>query len=307
MASKSKIRVGVLRGGASPEYERSLKTGGTVLSLLPKEKYQPVDMLISKDGTWHINGLPATSSRVKANTDVIFNALHGPFGIDGKVHKVLSDLKVPYTGSNFLDSTLPLSRAGAKHYLKSLGVKTPLFEYVPPRQPEEGSLSDYTSKKARQVFEKISPPWVVEPSPSQESIFNLSLLKEVLAQVLESGSGAIVEEFVPGHRASSGVIEGFRGSEYYPLIPTSHDQTALLGREEKDEIQKLAEKLHRALGLKHYSHSRFLVSPRRGVFVLDIDAFPEFREGSDYKKTLEEVGADLPEFLDHIITRALGS
>ena len=57
MSLTSKIRVAVLRGGPSSEYDVSLQTGDTVLKNLP-EKYQGIDVLIDKHGVWHVAGLP---------------------------------------------------------------------------------------------------------------------------------------------------------------------------------------------------------------------------------------------------------
>ena len=83
------IKVGVIRGGISSEYEVSLKTGSNVLSHLRSDKlnhkYKAIDILIDKEGTWHISGKPVSISDVFHSVDVIFNALHGDFGEDGKV------------------------------------------------------------------------------------------------------------------------------------------------------------------------------------------------------------------------------
>jgi D-alanine-D-alanine ligase-like ATP-grasp enzyme len=56
MSFAHKIKVGVLRGGPSPEYEVSLKTGANILANLGEE-YEPTDILISKDGVWHERGV----------------------------------------------------------------------------------------------------------------------------------------------------------------------------------------------------------------------------------------------------------
>ena len=77
------IRVGVIRGGVSGEYEVSLKTGSNVLSHLRSDKlnkyYKPIDILIDKNGAWHIGGKPVSIADVFNSVDVIFNALHGDF------------------------------------------------------------------------------------------------------------------------------------------------------------------------------------------------------------------------------------
>lgn len=59
----TKLRVGVLRGGPSSEYEVSLKTGSTILKALA-EKYQPHDIFVTKDGIWHLDGVEKTPEKL---------------------------------------------------------------------------------------------------------------------------------------------------------------------------------------------------------------------------------------------------
>lgn len=321
MSPQSKIRVGVLRGGASPEYEKSLKTGGSILSHLPEEKYKPVDMLITKDGIWHIHGLPATKSRVKEAVDVIFNALHGTYGIDGHVHNILGNLSVPHTGSNFLDSTMGLSEVATRDQVKSLGLKTPLEVIIPAYDAEDQSNADelvpsgvegFVSRAAQRVFEKISPPWVVKPNHSNlvTGAFiakSRSELERSIRKIIERGSGVLVEEYIKGRKAISGVIDNFRGEESYSLLPIEIEGEKMVGphnlsQSEKEAIQKQSQDIHRQLGLKQYSQVNFIVSPKRGVYVLGVKALPQLAEASSFCQSLEEVGADLPEFLDHIVS-----
>ena len=60
------MRIGVLRGGVGHEYDVSLKTGATVLKHLPPQ-HQRHDILVTKDGTWHYNGVPIKPGRSKSN------------------------------------------------------------------------------------------------------------------------------------------------------------------------------------------------------------------------------------------------
>src|SRR5690349_10161681 len=110
MNLSGKTRVAVLRGGPSSEYEVSLKTGGQVLSLLREmpEAYEPLDVFISKDGEWHLQGLVQEPHEVLKHADVAFNALHGYYGEDGQVQRLLESLKVPYTGSSAIAAALTM-------------------------------------------------------------------------------------------------------------------------------------------------------------------------------------------------------
>jgi len=114
-----------MRGGLGSEYEVSLKTGATVLEYLPREKYQPRDILITKDGQWHMDGFGIEPARLRNSLDVVFNALHGEFGEDGQVQTLLDNTMLPYTGSGRLASALGMNKVAAKEIISRAGLKVP--------------------------------------------------------------------------------------------------------------------------------------------------------------------------------------
>ena len=71
--------------------------------------------------------------------------------------------------------------------------------------------------------------------------------------------------------------------------------------EEKEELQSLARQAHQILGLRHYSRSDFIISPRRGTYLLEINSLPGLTQNSLLPISLKAVGSDLPEFVEHII------
>src|SRR3990167_7406874 len=97
-----RVRVAVIRGGPSNEYDVSLKTGAQILSLLREmpDAYDPIDIFISRAGEWHRSGLVEDSHRALRHADVVWNALHGSYGEDGQVQKLLTALHIPFTGSD---------------------------------------------------------------------------------------------------------------------------------------------------------------------------------------------------------------
>ncbi len=137
-----KIRVGVLRGGPSSEYEISLKTGATVLQHLPRETYETQDILISREGIWHKNGLPIIPYDALSHVDVIFNALHGHYGEDGKVQHLLEILRIPFTGSLSFASAIGMNKVLSKEVFKKEGIKTPYYQIV-EKVPKE-ALPDFS-------------------------------------------------------------------------------------------------------------------------------------------------------------------
>ena len=74
---------------------------------------------------------------------------------------------------------------------------------------------------------------------------------------------------------------------------------------EKKEIEKVAKLMHERLGLKHYSCSDFVVSPKRGVYFMETNSLPKLHENSFLPKSLKAVGVEVKEFLQHLLHLAV--
>ena len=66
-----KLNVGILRGGVSPEYETSIKSGGQALFHLNRDKYRPIDLLVSRDGVLHADGAPIEGKNLRGIDELI--------------------------------------------------------------------------------------------------------------------------------------------------------------------------------------------------------------------------------------------
>ena len=285
--------VAVLRGGPSREYDVSLKTGAAVLDALDKEKYEPRDIFISRGGVWHLHGVGVAPERARHGSDVAFNALHGEFGEDGTVQRLLGQLGVPYTGSNAVASATAFNKHLTKEQAKKFNIKTP-----------HGIIVD-SSTSAHQIFRTFPHPAIIKPAAggSGQGISvaeNFMQLQHGLAQAFDFGPQALVEEYIKGKDVSVGVINNFRNEATYALLPTSHET---LGQKEKATLAAIAKKIHDGLGLSHYSQSDFIVS-KRGVYFLEVNASPKLAKESLLGRALGSVGAKLADFLDHLLTLA---
>ena len=128
--------VSVLRGGSSSEYPLSLETGKAVLSRL-KSDVHTQDVLIDKQGKWHVGGVEKDPSRVLGATSVVFNALHGGIGEDGTIQRLLEAHRVPYTGSKALSSALSLQKSKSKEFFIDKGLRVPFGKLVYIENPEK--------------------------------------------------------------------------------------------------------------------------------------------------------------------------
>ncbi len=223
----STIRVGVMRGGPSSEYEVSLQTGGNVLSALRGPlagRYQAHDVLIDKQGQWHIDGMPADPNDIAHRFDVIFNALHGSYGEDGKVQQILEAHGIPFTGSGSLASAVGMNKLLAKNAYRNHGLKTPHSREIPSSAILEsaGGKMSGAEMLARELFTTFPMPAVIKPTSAGSSVgisivWTMKDIAPALMTAATHGDSVLIEEYIPGTEATVGVIEGFRGQELYVL------------------------------------------------------------------------------------------
>ena len=166
------IRVGVLRGGLSDEFKISIKTGGNILQRLSSDKYKAVDVLITPDGQWHLNGVPKDANDIAINIDVAFNALHGEHGEDGNISQKLERLGVPYTGSQAMPSALAVNKIFTKEVLARAGIKTPPGMLIEDYRDStsEGDREEKVHELALKIFKSIPSPWILKPARGGSSI-----------------------------------------------------------------------------------------------------------------------------------------
>ena len=320
----TKIKVGVLRGGPSNEYDVSLKTGGSVLKNLSEDKYKAYDIFVSKDGQWHLRGMPITPAKIAKQIDVIFNAMHGEYGEDGTVQKILDSLLIPYTGSTAFASAVSMNKLLTKQGIEFSSIKTPQHIVLDTPQDIEKDIVN--------IFRSFTQPSVVKPVAAGSSVGvtiakDYESLRDGVYTAFEYSPRVLIEEYINGREATCGVVEGYRGEDVHALMPIEiippkkssfFDYDAKYSGETqeicpayfdmviKEEIQRLAVEAHKALGLRHYSRSDFIVSPR-GIYFLEVNTLPGLTEESLVPKSLSAAGATLPEFLDHIIELALNT
>lgn len=328
MKSKRKIKVGVLRGGPSDEHGVSLKTGESALSNLP-ENFAGRDIFLSKSGDWYFEGKLSHPEKIFRSIDVVFNALHGKYGEDGKVQQLLETYKMPYTGSGIFGSALGMNKALAREAFARAGLNIPKGIVI-------NLEAELLSEVADKIFKAMGPSWVVKPVSSGSSVgvsvaHNFDELVEAVKVASAFDSKILVEEYIKGREATCGIIENFRDKKHYslPVIeiipPAGHNffnyeakyggETrevcpACFDSEIKNKIEEMARTAHEVLGLRHYSRADFIVSPKssaRGgqVFILEVNTLPGLTTESLLPKAIKAVGSSYSEFLEHLINLAL--
>lgn len=310
------IRVGVLRGGPSSEYEVSLRSGAAVLKHLPEERYIPVDVFLTKDEKWIIGGVESLPSYLADHVDVVWNALHGTYGEDGRVQRLLETIGVPYTGSGVIPSALGMHKDHAKRVFDEAGLATARGTVI--------SAESDLDEAAFQVFRHWDLPLVVKPVSGGSSVAttiakNYGALHEGIHKAAQYGD-VLIEEMIVGREATCAVIDLGKGKHaaLFPIeiIPPEEseffDYDAKYGGASREvcpgdfsladitELRKAAITAHRALGLRHYSRSDFIVSDD-GIRILETNTLPGLTEESLLPKALKASNVDMPSFLDHVL------
>jgi D-alanine-D-alanine ligase len=295
----SKIKVAVLRGGPSHAYDDSLKTGAYMLSVLRDlPHYEPVDVFIDKSGAWHERGLPADPHEILKGSHVVWNALHGNYGEDGEVQRLLENLQVPFTGSSTLSAAFAANKDLAKSLYKRHALLTPAYSIV-----TEDNFSD---EKLVKIFRAHLHPVIVKPTNGVRALgvriaHTFQELKEAVKKTFDHSPKVLVEEYVRGTCSSCTVLEKARGEALYSLLPSGRHSVEI-----NKVIEEMARQAHQILGQRHYSSSDFIVSPRGRVYILETNSSPVIHEDSHHHNSLLSTGWQPQEFADHCLKLALG-
>ena len=260
------------------------------------EKYKPIDVFISKDGDWFVFGRKQEPYRALKHVDLVWNALHGEYGEDGELAKLLSNMHMPHTGSSALALAVSANKDLSKKAYNLHGLLTPRHEVLP---------GNVTIDNLLEIFRNYLHPVVVKPVRSRASIgirtaHSFEELKSAVADAFAHAERVMVEEFVRGTTASCGVIENFRGEGRYALIPIPNTFKPDIHK----RMEHMAKKAHEILGLKHYSLSDFIVTPKGKIYILETNALPDLAPAAPLASSLPDVGLTHGDFIEHVISIA---
>lgn len=315
--------VGVLRGGPSREHDVSLLSGHAVVANLPRERFTIRDIYVDKQGQWNERGKSSTPADILRSTDVVISTLHGEYGENGDLQRLLERSGVPYVGADAMNSHLAMHKVLSKEKAKEAGIKTPKYHFV-----EKDSDVDAVTFE---IIRSFHQPVVVKPvtwgsSVGVEIVGGYAPLHRAITNLMKEAGEVLVEELVRGTEATVGVVEGLRGETLYVLppveiVPPQDDyfsyeskyngksQEIVPGRFPKhiqDELMSAAKIMHEALGQRHYSRSDFIVS-KNGIYFLELNSAVAcgLTKESLLPKSLAAVGVSFPDFLTHVIDLAL--
>ena len=343
------MKIVVLAGGLSPERNVSLSSGCKVCAALRERGHEVafVDMYLgTQEPPESLFGapIPAELTRigrqapdleaVKASqpsggdgqfgpgvlelcrlADIVFLALHGACGEDGKVQAALDLLGVPYTGSGYLGSAIAMDKDLTKRLVAPLGVVTPKWQAVAVTQDNRGELE-----------RTVELPCVVKPLDSGSSIgVSIARTREELAAALDQairlGGRTVIEEYIAGREIQVGILEdkalpsieiipktGFYDYENKYQPGAAEEITpAPIPAEWEARLAKATETVFRALGLSVYSRADFIVTEDGTAYFLEINTLPGMTPTSLLPQEAAAVGIGYGELCQRIIEASLAA
>jgi D-alanine-D-alanine ligase-like ATP-grasp enzyme len=298
-------RVGILRGGAGKHYASSLKRGGEIIDLISRklgDKYKPIDILIDKNHLWHYNGLPINPSELVNTIDIAWNTTHP------SLSNILDSLTIPNIKTGSFFHALENNEEMLREHLRGMEVDMPRSILLPIYQEDlDGPRKKYSIKKAKEIFEKFSSPWIVKSFTDDKNMgIHLAKTFPELVTAIEDGvlhgASILIQEFIGGKVASVHSVPGFRKEDVY-TFPLGN-AFGTFSFSEKEILFNLARNLHKHIGARHYLKSDFVVTPGGKIYLLQIDGTPDFKKDSHFSQVCESVGANAHDVIEHILEQA---
>ncbi|MEZ6044732.1 MAG: D-alanine--D-alanine ligase [Planctomycetaceae bacterium] len=304
--SDDKLRIVVLAGGDSAEREISLQSGATVTEAL-KERGHIVCQIdpASED----------LSCRDWSDCDVVFIALHGPYGEDGGVQLLLEELDIPYTGSDSSASRLAFSKSAAKERFILSGVDTPAYVLI--HETDDAST-------IHQKASSIGYPLVVKPD-AQGSSLGVTIvqtpedLPQALARCFHYDSFGLMEQAIEGSEWTLGIADG----QALPLIQIESDrefydydakyvdeQTRFKFEFDVEsptigQVEQLGLAAFDALGISGIARADIRLDRFGKPWVLEVNTIPGFTSHSLIPMAANKAGIDLGELFEQTLREAL--
>ena len=342
----------VLAGGLSTERDVSFTTGNMVSQALRRNGHRVIllDVFMgykdceeditgifehSKEVSVQVEGIPEVApdlDQVRKNrkdrsdcffgpnviamcrmADIVFMALHGENGENGKIQAAFDLFGIRYTGSGYLSSAIAMDKGIAKQFFNANDIPCP--QGIAMKKGER--LNDFSKTG-------LHLPCVVKPCCGGSSI-GVSIVrsiedyKKALDEAFFWEEEILVEEFVEGREFSVGVIEG----EALPIIEIAPIEgfydyknkykagsavetcPADLPQEIAEKMQYYAQRVAEVIGLDTYSRTDFLLNEKQEIYCLEANTLPGMTPTSLLPQEAAVIGMNFDQLCEQLISISL--
>lgn len=297
----------VLAGGPDAEREVSLMSSRAIADAVAASGRYAVN--------YQVIDRPTAASLKAMQGDIIWPALHGPFGEGGPIQDLLEADGRPYVGCRPLAARLAMDKVASKAFAMQAGLNVQPTAIL---KPEDAGLP-------------MPLPLVLKP------IFEGSTIGLYICQTIEqwasahqqatrSGKPYMIEPFIKGHELTLGLIDrGVPGTSlkalpWIHIVPAQglYDYEAKYTRDDteyridpelhpqvKEQTARLAENLTRLMGVRHLCRADFILDDDNRAWFLEVNTMPGFTGHSLVPKAAASIGLDMPKLCAHLVERAL--
>ena len=339
----SKKTVAVICGGRSSEHEISCLSAGGVLAGLDKNRFDVVLIGITKSGNWvHlpldypltiIDGvLPTVAESASALVadvhgfsvngkplaiDVVFPALHGPYGEDGAIQGFLETADIAYVGSGVMASGAAMDKAFSKIVFAAAGMRVAQGIVV--------TEDDWAEQVTELVYPVFVKPARGGSSRGTHKVKSADALASALADAFTFDRKVMIEKAVVGREIECAVLErdgvveaSLVGEilidskfEFYDFEAkylddaTTVNLPANIPVSASDEIRAKAAQAFKALGCSGLARVDFFYTEKGEVVINEINTMPGFTSTSMYPKLMATIGVDYTTLIGALIDTGL--
>ena len=291
-------KIAVLMGGPGSEREVSLATGRGVSNALRSLGADVVEIDVRSE-----------QFQLPDDIELAFNTIHGTFGEDGQLQKVLEHRGIAYTGDGVNASEIAFDKIRTKQKFQEHGITTPPWEIIQPGQ------------------RPTIPLPIVVKAPRQGSTVGVIIVKNeseidsAISEATNYGRELLIEKFVSGRELTIGILGDQplpileiipKGGFYdfnnkYPFLNpqagggAEHVCPAEIDSQKTKEIQELALRAFRATGLQVYARVDAILSENGQPFILEINTIPGMTEASLLPEAAAAAGIEYAELCARII------
>src|SRR5215216_4234146 len=291
-------KIAVLMGGPGSEREVSLATGQGVAKALRSLGAEVVEIDVQNE-----------DFQLPNDVDLAFITIHGTFGEDGQIQKILERREIAYTGEGVSASETAFDKIRTKEKFREHGVTTPPWQVIHPGE------------------RPTIPLPIVVKAPRQGSTVGVVIVKNerdiesAIAEARKYGRELLIEKFVSGRELTVGILGDQvlpileiipKGGFYdfnnkYPFLNpqggggAEHVCPAKIDAGKTKEIQELALRAFRSAGLQVYARVDAILAEDERPYILEINTIPGMTEASLLPEAAAAAGIDYPDLCARII------
>ena len=274
-----------------------------------KETNPDIEKVKAMRPDWQKNFFGPNVIAICQKADVVFMALHGENGENGKIQACFDLMGITYTGTDYVSSALSMDKGLTKDIFRQYGVPTP---------------QGFRLKKGEKEPEEVTFPCIVKACCGGSSVGvsiagNEEEYEAAKAEAFKYDKEAVVEQYIKGREFSIGLLEGkalpiieiapkqgfYDYKNKYSAGATKETCPAKVDEETSQRMQRWAEKACEAAGIKAFARVDELMNEDGQIFCLEINTLPGMTATSLVPQEAQVVGISYDELTQKLVELSL--